>query len=178
MIHFKNWVIILLCVETLFFQYTGSSAAVQTGSILTAHESFFLYSTLLHYNMAKQLFYPSRARSVECHYCSQSIHTGRLTDLIMLTGKAVASDSNVMFALRIIPGFTRRHSLPCLHAPVLRKRTALLSWFLASVATPSQSCNNRWCTTDPEISLFSQISTPTALGMLEKWSYSFSKVMF
>lgn len=152
---------------------------MQTGSILTAHESFFFLT--LHYctiTWPTSCFTQVHARSVEYHYWSQSIHTRRLTDLIMLTGKAVASDSNVMFALRSIPGFTRRHSLPCLHAPVLRKRTALLSWFLVSVATPSQSCNNRWCTTDPEMSLFSHISTPTALGMLEKWSYNFSKVMF
>ena len=93
-----------------------------------------------------------------------------------MTSKAVVPGSTVMFALRSIPGFTQLQNLPCLHAPVFRKRPALLSWYLASVATLSQCCNSPRHRIDPEISLFCDISPLVAFGMLEQWTGKFSKV--
>lgn len=53
----------------------------------------------------------------------------------MATSNTEAPGPNVLFALRSNRGFTQRHNLPCLHAPVFRKRAVWLSWYFASAAT-------------------------------------------
>lgn len=58
-----------------------------------------------------------------------------------------------------------RPAAVCVPQFEIKQLPALLSWFGASVATPSQSCSHCWRTYDPETSWSDHISAPIAVQM-------------